>query len=189
MLRAMIVAAAMMAASTPAHAQASVQLTSGAWTCWMTPLSGESGMDANLAFNPDGSLDGWFYMELQDGSDVVGMEFAIAGNWMLDGAVISSSVTHTDLLAGTLDFRLRSASAGGLAASSTQAEAKWKGVGIGLAAGAIIGAGLAGAAYAHGPYYGPHYVAHDYRRCRWVARYNSWGHYIGRTRVCSYPVY
>lgn len=78
---------------------------------------------------------------------------------------------------------------GGLAASSTQAEAKWKGAGIGFAAGALVGAGLAGAYGGYGYGYGPSYVTYAPRHCRWVAQYNSWGHYIGRTRVCSYPVY
>lgn len=78
----------------------------------------------------------------------------------------------------------------GLAASSGEAHAKkWRGgagIGLGIAAGALIGAGIAGA---YAPHYGPRYVAYDHRRCRWVARYNSWGHYVGRTRVCNYPVY
>lgn len=74
--------------------------------------------------------------------------------------------------------------AGGLAASSTQAEAKWKGVGVGIAAGAIIGAGLAGAAYASGPaYYG---YGGGYYNCRWVRQYNQFGYYIGKTKVCGY---
>ena len=66
MFRTMIVAAAMLAAVAPAQAQTQDELTSGAWTCWMTSLIDEPGMDANLAFNPDGSLDGWFYMEVPD---------------------------------------------------------------------------------------------------------------------------
>lgn len=76
---------------------------------------------------------------------------------------------------------------GGLATSSNEAQAKWKGhgFGYGIAAGALIGAGLAGAAYASGP----HYVGYDVRRCRWVAQYDQFGYYLGRTRVCSYPVY
>jgi hypothetical protein len=97
----MLIAGAMLAASAPAHAQMSAQLTSGAWTCWMTSLTDDSGMDANLAFNPDGSLDGWFYMEMPDGGDVIGLEFAVVGNWTLNGAVISSSVTGSDVLAGS----------------------------------------------------------------------------------------
>lgn len=76
---------------------------------------------------------------------------------------------------------------GGLAVSSNDAQAKWKkghGFGVGLAAGALIGAGIAGA-YASGP----HYVGHGHRHCRWVRQYDQFGYYIGRTRVCSYPVY
>lgn len=78
---------------------------------------------------------------------------------------------------------------GGIAATSSDAQAGWKGhhhghggFGYGIAAGAILGAGLAGAAYASGPSY-------DYRRCRWVAQYDQFGNYMGRTRACSYPVY
>jgi hypothetical protein len=97
----MIFAGAMLVASAPAHAQTSSQLTAGAWTCWMTSLTGDSGMDANLAFNPDGSLDGWFYMELPDGGDVIGLEFSVVGNWTLNGAVISSNVTGSEVLSGS----------------------------------------------------------------------------------------
>ena len=103
MLRSMLVAAALLAASLPAHAQTREELTSGAWTCWMTSLVDEPGMDANLAFNPDGSLDGYFYVELPDGGDVIGLEFSILGTWTLDGAVISSAVTDSELLAGSLN--------------------------------------------------------------------------------------
>jgi hypothetical protein len=73
MFRTMIAAAALLVAGAPAHAQNGEQLTSGAWTCWMTSLIDEPGMDANLAFNPDGSLDGWFYVEVPDGGDVIGL--------------------------------------------------------------------------------------------------------------------
>jgi hypothetical protein len=103
MLRTMIFAAALLAAGAPAHAQTSSQLTSGAWTCWMTSLTDDAGMDANLAFNPDGSLDGWFYMELPDGADVLGLEFSIVGNWTLNGAVISSNVTGSNVLSGAVN--------------------------------------------------------------------------------------
>ena len=66
-------------------------------------------------------------------------------------------------------------------ATSTKAEAKWKGgwgpaIGFGLAAGA-----LAGAAYATSPGY---YVGGPVG-CRWVARYDSWGNYRGSVKVCD----
>jgi len=101
MLRSMLVVVALLAGSAPAHAQTREELTSGAWTCWMTSLIDEPGMDANLAFNPDGSLDGWFFVEVPDGGDVIGLEFSILGTWMLDGPVISSAVTESEILAGS----------------------------------------------------------------------------------------
>ncbi len=100
MFRAMIVAAVLLAAGAPAHAQMRDELTSGAWACWMTSLTEDPGMDVNLAFNPDGSLDGWFYAEMPDGGDVIELEFSIVGSWVLDGALISSSVSGSELLGG-----------------------------------------------------------------------------------------
>jgi hypothetical protein len=103
MLRKLIVAAALLAAAAPAHAQMTDKLTSGAWTCWMTSLMNEPGMDANLAFNPDRSFDGWFYLEIPDGGDVVGLEFAVAGSWVINGAVITTSVSSSEVLGGTIN--------------------------------------------------------------------------------------
>ena len=89
-----------MVAGVPAHAQTSDELTSAAWSCRMTSLLDEPGMDANLAFNADGSLEGWFYVEVPDSGDVISLEFSILGSWSLDGAVISSAVAETEVLAG-----------------------------------------------------------------------------------------
>ena len=78
--------------------------------------------------------------------------------------------------------------AGGLAATTQTADAKWKSgygwgaAGVGFAAGALIGAGVANS-YAAGPAYygyGPAYS------CRWEPRYNQFGYYIGKTKVCGY---
>jgi hypothetical protein len=74
---------------------------------------------------------------------------------------------------------------GGIAATTQQAEAGYKGVGIGVgvAAGALFGAALASNAYG-----GPVYV-HDgygYRRCGWVRQFDAYGNYIGRVRTCGY---
>ncbi len=74
---------------------------------------------------------------------------------------------------------------GGLAATTQQAAAvgyhhHHHGIGVGLAAGALLGAAVAGSAYA-----GPAYVA-DYRRCGWVRQFDAYGNYIGRVRTCSY---
>lgn len=67
-------------------------------------------------------------------------------------------------------------------ATSTKAEAKWKGgwgpaIGLGIAGGII-----AGAAYAAS---GPGYYVGGPVGCRWVARYDSWGNYRGSMKVCD----
>ena len=89
-----------MVAGVPAHAQTSDELTSAAWSCRMTSLLDEPGMDANLAFNADGSLEGWFYVEVPDSGDVISLEFSILGSWSRDGVVISSAVAESEVLAG-----------------------------------------------------------------------------------------
>lgn len=65
-------------------------------------------------------------------------------------------------------------------ATSTKAEAKWKGgwgpaIGLGIAGGIIAGAAYAGSGYYMGGPVG----------CRWVARYDSWGNYRGSVKVCD----
>lgn len=68
----------------------------------------------------------------------------------------------------------------GLAAAPQQAEARNGAIGLGIAAGVLAGAAIAGsAAYAqpHYVYYGP--------RCHWVRQYDSYGYYVGRVRVCN----
>lgn len=69
-----------------------------------------------------------------------------------------------------------------LAATSGQAQAKSWGtaLGVGIAAGAIVGV----AAASHG-YGGPAYVVEPEYRCRAVARYDAWGNYIRTVRVCN----
>lgn len=74
--------------------------------------------------------------------------------------------------------------AGGLAATTQTADAKWKGhhwgaAGVGFAAGALIGAAAANA-------YAPGYYAYGGYSCRWVPQYNQFGYYIGKTKVCGY---
>ena len=101
MVRSMLVAAAVVVAGAPAHAQTRDELTSAAWSCRITSILDEPGMDANLAFNADGSLEGWFYVEVSDGGDVISLEFSILGSWTLDGAVISSAVAESEVLAGS----------------------------------------------------------------------------------------
>jgi hypothetical protein len=73
-----------------------------------------------------------------------------------------------------------------MSATTGTAEAKkwhghggWGWGGAAVAAG-LIGAGIASHAYASDYYYvgGP--------RCRWVRQFNSWGHYVGKAKVCNY---
>ncbi len=62
-----------------------------------------------------------------------------------------------------------------IAASTSESQARPRfgaGLGIGLVAGTLIGAAAASNAYA-----GPRYVEEPgYRECRYVERYNRWGH-------------
>ena len=86
----------------------------------------------------------------------------------------------TKLAAGTLAALTLTA---GVLATSSPAEAKWKGgwgpgIGLGIAAGVIAGAAYA----ASGPGY---YVAPGYTSCRYVERYDAWGNYRGTRKVCD----
>jgi hypothetical protein len=65
----------------------------------------------------------------------------------------------------------------GTIASTTQAQAKPLGWGIGAGA-AIVGTAIAAS---NDGYY------HDgYRRCGWVLQFDAFGNYIGRVRTCGY---
>jgi hypothetical protein len=69
---------------------------------------------------------------------------------------------------------------GGVASSTTQAEAKglgW-GIGAGLLGAAIVGTAIA--ASNDGYYYD------GYRRCGWVRQFDAYGNYMGRVRTCNY---
>jgi cobalamin biosynthesis protein CobD/CbiB len=69
---------------------------------------------------------------------------------------------------------------GTIASSTTQAQAKplgW-GIGAGLVGAAIVGTAIAAS---NDGYY------HDgYRRCGWVRQFDAFGNYIGRVRTCGY---
>jgi hypothetical protein len=68
----------------------------------------------------------------------------------------------------------------GSIASTTQAEAKglgW-GIGAGLVGAAVVGSAIA--ASNNGYYYD------GYRRCGWVRQFDAFGNYIGRVRTCNY---
>jgi hypothetical protein len=70
-----------------------------------------------------------------------------------------------------------------IAASSSESQARPRhgaALGFGIVAGTLIGAAIASNAYA-----GPGYVAEPgYRECRYVERYNRWGH-LRVVKVCS----
>ena len=68
----------------------------------------------------------------------------------------------------------------GSIASTTQAEAKglgW-GIGAGLVGAAIVGTAIT--ASDDGYYYD------GYRRCGWVRQFDGYGNFIGRVRTCNY---
>ncbi len=68
---------------------------------------------------------------------------------------------------------------GAFAATSQEAQASKFGTGlaIGIGAGALIASGAyAGGYYGHG-YYAP-------VRCHWVKRFDHYGHYLGKERIC-----
>jgi hypothetical protein len=90
----------------------------------------------------------------------------------METAMTKSKITAAALAALTL--------AGSLAITSgtAQAHSHWgRGVGIGFAAGALIGAAAVSSAYAT-----PVYVAPS---CRLVERYDRWGN-VRLIRVCDY---
>ena len=69
---------------------------------------------------------------------------------------------------------------GGIASTSTPAEAHGFGLGWGIGAG-IVGAAVVGSAIAasnDGYYY------NGYRRCGWVRQFDASGNYMGRVRTC-----
>ena len=69
---------------------------------------------------------------------------------------------------------------GSVVATTSQAQAKplgW-GVGAGLVGAAIVGTAIAAS--------GPGYYDDGYRRCGWVRQFDAFGNYIGRVRTCGY---
>jgi hypothetical protein len=69
---------------------------------------------------------------------------------------------------------------GSIASTTTQAEAKglgW-GIGAGLVGAAIVGTAIA--ASNDGYYYAGH------RRCGFVRQFDAYGNYMGRVRTCNY---
>ena len=70
-----------------------------------------------------------------------------------------------------------------IAATTSESQARPRhgaALGIGIVAGTLIGAAIASNAYA-----GPGYVVEpEYRECRYVERYNRWGH-RRVVKICS----
>ena len=66
---------------------------------------------------------------------------------------------------------------GGIAATTTQAQAKPNWVGPAIFGAAVIGTAIA----ASNPGYG-----YGYRRCGYVRQFDVYGNYMGRMRVCDF---
>lgn len=68
---------------------------------------------------------------------------------------------------------------GSIVSTTSHADAKplgWGvGVGLGIATAAVVGSAIAAS---NDPYY------YGYHRCGWVAQYNAFGQYVGRVRSC-----
>ena len=69
---------------------------------------------------------------------------------------------------------------GGIASTTTQAEAKNLGWGFGAG---LVGAAIVGTAIATS---GPGYYYDGHRRCSFVRQYDAFGIYMGRVRTCNY---
>ena len=70
--------------------------------------------------------------------------------------------------------------AGTVASTTTQAEARgfgW-GIGAGLLGAAVVGTAIAASS--------PGYYYDDYRRCGFVRQFDAYGNYMGRIRTCNY---
>ena len=71
---------------------------------------------------------------------------------------------------------------GSIASSTTQAEAKglgW-GLGAGLLGAAVVGSAIAASTVNDGYYYD------GYRRCGFVRQFDAYGNYMGRVRTCNF---
>jgi hypothetical protein len=67
---------------------------------------------------------------------------------------------------------------GGIASTTTQAEASPKWVGPAIFGAAVVGTAIA--ASSNGYYYD------GYRRCGWVRQFDVYGNYMGRVRTCNF---
>ncbi len=71
---------------------------------------------------------------------------------------------------------------GGLASTTTQAQAGGGGLAWGVGAG-LLGAAVVGSAIAAN---NNSYYYNGYRRCGWVRQFDAYGNYIGLVRTCNY---
>ena len=71
------------------------------------------------------------------------------------------------------------AAIGGIASTTTQAQAQPNWVGP-----AILGAAIVGTAVAASN--GGYYYGGGYRRCFWVRQFDVYGNYMGRVRTCNF---
>ena len=67
---------------------------------------------------------------------------------------------------------------GGIASTTTQAQAKPNWVGPAIFGAAVIGTAIAAS--------NAGYYDGGYRRCGWVRQFDAFGNYIGRVRTCGY---
>jgi hypothetical protein len=67
---------------------------------------------------------------------------------------------------------------GGIASSTTEAQAGPKWVGPAIFGAAVIGTAIAASS--------PGYYYDGYRRCGFVRQFDAYGNYIGRIRTCNY---
>jgi len=67
---------------------------------------------------------------------------------------------------------------GGIASTTTEAQAGPKWVGPAIFGAAVIGTAIAASS--------PGYYYDDYRRCGFVRQFGAYGNYMGRIRTCNY---
>ena len=67
---------------------------------------------------------------------------------------------------------------GGIASTTTQAQAQPNWVGPAILGAAIIGTAVAASS--------PGYYDGGYRRCGWVRQFDVYGNYMGRVRTCNF---
>ena len=67
---------------------------------------------------------------------------------------------------------------GGIASSTTAAQASPKWIGPAIFGAAVVGTAIAASS--------PGYYHDGYRRCGWVRQFDVYGNYMGRVRTCNF---